>query len=125
MKTPDSDNSAKRRYHRVPFDGQARLYSSTSMWDTEVVDLSLRGALVKTPEGWNGKSGMNLRLELRLPGMVVISMGVLAANVTDTHIGLRVERLDFDSFSHLKRMIELNVGDAAAIAKEIATIGAN
>jgi PilZ domain len=122
MKTQDAD-STNRRYHRVPFDGQARLYSSTAMWDTEVVDLSLRGALVKKPDSWTGKAGMNLRLELRLPGMVVISMGVVAANVTETHIGLKAERLDFDSFSHLKRMIELNVGDADAISREIASLG--
>jgi hypothetical protein len=114
-----TDSTANRRFIRIPFDGQARLYSSIAMWDTEVVDLSLRGALIRRPEGWIGKIGMNLRLELRLPASVIISMGVVAANITVDSIGLRVERLDFDSFSHLKRMIELNIGDAELLNREL------
>ncbi len=115
--------SANRRFHRIPFDGQARIYSSTAMWDTEVIDLSLRGALVRKPMDWPGKKGMNLRLELRLPAMVIISMGVLAANVTEDAIGLKVERLDFDSFAHLKRMVELNLGDSELLNRELNALG--
>jgi hypothetical protein len=121
--TPAAATNANRKFHRIPFDGQARIYSSTAMWDTEVIDLSLRGALVKKPANWLGKPGMNLRLELRLPAMVIISMGVTAANITEDNIGLRVERLDFDSFSHLKRMVELNLGDSDLLNRELATLG--
>ena len=112
-----------RQFQRIPFDGQARLYSSKNYWDTEVLDLSLSGALVRKPMGFVGKLGMSLRLELRLPAMVVISMGVSAANLTEEHIGLKMERIDFDSFCHLKRMVELNLGSAEMLARELATLG--
>jgi hypothetical protein len=120
--TPIAD-SRSRQFHRIPFDGQARLYSSTAMWDTEVIDLSLRGALIRKPSLWQGKCGMNLRLELRLPAMVVISMGVVAANITEENIGLKVERLDFDSFTHLKRMVELNLGSSEMLNRELTSLG--
>ncbi len=117
------ESEKQRRFQRIPFDGQARLYSSVAMWETSVIDLSLRGALIKKPASWEGKKGMNLRLELRLPAMVIISMGVTAANVTDESIGLRVERMDFDSFSHLKRMVELNLGEAELLNRELSALG--
>lgn len=119
----DPATSNQRQFHRIPFDGQARLYSSTNFWDTEVLDLSLSGALVRKPVGFVGKHGMNLRLELRLPALAVISMGVTAANLAEEHIGLKMERIDFDSFCHLKRMVELNLGSAELLARELATLG--
>jgi hypothetical protein len=118
-----AESEKQRRFHRIPFDGQARLYSSVAMWETSVIDLSLRGALVKKPPSWEGRKGMNLRLELRLPAMVIISMGVIAANVAEDSIGLRVERLDFDSFAHLKRMVELNLGESELLNRELTALG--
>lgn len=116
-------SAPNRQFHRIPFDGQARLYSSSSYWDTEVLDLSLSGALVRKPVGFEGKLGMNLRLELRLPALAVISMGVTVANLAEEHIGLKMGRIDFDSFCHLKRTIELNLGSAELLARELSTLG--
>ena len=114
---------ASRRFTRLPFDGTARLFSSTAMWETQVLDLSLRGVLVARPEGWDGKVKANFRLELRLAGTAIISMAVTLANVADQLLGFRIEHLDWNSFQHLKRLIELNLGDSESMFLELSALG--
>ena len=38
-----------------------------------------------------------------------IQMGVRVAHISVEHVGLAIDHLDFDSFSHLKRILELNL----------------
>lgn len=118
-----TEPTPSRRFRRFDFQGQARLYSSGKMWDTEVIDVSLRGALVVRPADFDGRVGANYRLELRLQGRAVISMGVSAANISADRIGLKCERLDWDSFLHLKRMIELNLGNPEELNRELSQLG--
>jgi len=120
---PAANSTASRRFTRLPFDGTARLFSSTAMWETSVVDLSLRGILVTRPEEWNGKLGANFRLELRLAGTAIISMAVTLANVATEHLGFKIEHLDWNSFQHLKRLIELNLGDSESLFLELSALG--
>jgi len=120
---PAANPTASRRFTRLPFDGTARLFSSTAMWETTVVDLSLRGVLVTRPEDWNGKLKANFRLELRLAGTAIISMAVTLANTATEHLGLKIEHLDWNSFQHLKRLIELNLGDSESLFLELSALG--
>ena len=121
-----SDNAAaagnRRRFTRFPFVGQVRLYSSGAMWETQLIDLSLRGALVRRPADFSGRQGFHYRLELRLHGNLMIAMGVVVAHLEPEHLGLRCERLDFESFVHLKRLVELNLGDVAMLNRELAAL---
>jgi hypothetical protein len=113
----------QRRFTRFPFDGQARIFSSTAMWETDVVDLSLRGVLVRRPNNFDGRIGGNYRIELRLAGSAIISMAVTLANQADETLGLRAEHLDWNSFLHLKRLIELNLGDSDSLYRELSALG--
>lgn len=114
---------AARRFTRLPFDGTARLFSSTQMWETAVLDLSLRGVLVQRPDAWDGKLKANFRLELRLAGTAIISMAVTLANLGDDNLGFKIEHLDWNSFGHLKRLIELNLGDSESLFLELSALG--
>lgn len=120
---PAAIPTASRRFTRLPFDGTARLFSSTAMWETAIVDLSLRGILVTRPEDWEGKLKANFRLELRLAGTAIISMAVTLANTATEHLGFKIDHLDWNSFQHLKRLIELNLGDSEALFLELSALG--
>jgi hypothetical protein len=113
----------QRRFTRFQFDGQARIFSSTAMWETEVIDLSLRGVLMRRPDNFDGKTGNNYRIELRLAGSAIISMAVTLANQSADTLGLRAEHLDWNSFLHLKRLIELNLGDSDSLYRELSALG--
>ncbi len=120
---PATNPTSSRRFTRLPFDGTARLFSSTAMWETSVVDLSLRGILVTRPDDWNGKLKANFRLELRLAGTAIISMAVTLANTASEHLGFKIEHLDWNSFQDLKRLIELNLGDSESLFLELSALG--
>ena len=62
-------------------------------------------------------------LELRLPGGSRISMNASAANANERSIGFQWSKIDFDSFTHLKRLIELNIGDPELMNRELSALG--
>lgn len=109
----------RRRNDRFPLDAPARLYSRASMWESKIEDISLRGLLIERPIGWHGELGDRHRVELRLPGSIFVSMAVNVARLMTDRVGLELAHIDFDSFCHLKRLIELNVGDPTLLYREL------
>ena len=114
---------SRRSFRRIPFDGEVRLYSVSAMWNTRLVNISLNGALVDRPEGWDGALGRKQRLDLRVASGLVITVGAVVAHVGARFIGFRFERIDLDSFVRLKRLIELNLGDPEMLNRELAALG--
>ena len=117
--TSPSDQSTDRRFARITLSNDVKLYSSSQVWETQILDLSLQGAQITRPEGFVGRKDQNFRLEIRLQGTAVISMGVELARIEDDRLGCRAGRMDFDSFTHLKRLIELNLGDPEDLSAEL------
>ena len=113
----------RRRFQRFPFEATARLYSGTQQWQGELIDISLKGVLITRPADWDGQIGQTYRISLALPGSVNISMAVTIAHVTAEHIGCQCDKIDLDSFSHLKRLIELNLGDPSLLNRELSALG--
>lgn len=111
--------SEHRTFTRVPFDADAKLYSSNGAWDTQLIDISLSGVRCDRPTDWQAKPGKGYRLDLRLPGGIRISMNATAANNDARRIGFRWSKIDFDSFVQLKRLIELNLGDPERLGREL------
>ena len=118
---PVADN--RRQFRRIPFDGEVRLYSDRAMWTTRLIDISLRGALVDRPDGWEGQSGKRQRLDLRVATGLIISVAGLIAHVSPRFIGYRFDKIDLDSFVRLKRLVELNLGDAEMLNRELGSLG--
>jgi hypothetical protein len=50
-------------------------------------------------------------------------MDVSVAHVEDQHIGFRCEHIDLDSITHLRRLVELNVGDTDILYRELSALG--
>ncbi len=117
------DAQAQRRYRRFAMEGSVRLYSGTAMWITQLCDLSLAGVRVQCPDGWNGTEGRRYRLDLRLEGGVMISMGVeLARKVPSDGLGFTCVKIDLGSFAQLKRLVELNLGSTSLLLEELAVL---
>jgi hypothetical protein len=113
----------RRRFRRFPIAGSVRLYSGTQMWQTELIDLSLRGVLVAIPEEWSGSTGSRYRLDCRLEGGLIIGMGVELVRRHSTALAFSCQKIDLDSFTRLKRFIELNVGNVDVLNRELAVLG--
>jgi hypothetical protein len=123
MPTPAADAPNRRRFQRFHFEGTVKLYSDKAMWESKLVDISLKGVLIERPVEWNGKVGSRYRMDLRINQTVIISMGVNAAHIMPHRIGFEWQKIDLDSFAELKRLVELNLGDPAILNRELSALG--
>lgn len=120
---PIDTQANRRRFQRFHFEGTVKLYSDKAMWESKLVDVSLKGVLIERPVEWNGKVGSRFRMDLRINNSVIISMGVNAAHIMPHRIGFEWQKIDLDSFAELKRLVELNLGDPAMLNRELSALG--
>jgi len=110
----------QRHFHRVPFSATTRLASDAKQWDAQLLDISFKGALVAPPADCKLAVKDPCILELHLDDAdTVIVMHAHVVHVTDHHLGLRCDRIDTESLTHLRRLIELNLGDAELAEREL------
>lgn len=119
----DAYGNNRRRHRRFGLEGTVRLYSPSTMWNARLIDLSLRGALLERPDGFDGTVGTRYRLDVRLDGGVMIAMGATLARADAARLGFNCEKIDLDSFAHLKRLVELNLGNADILNRELCDLG--
>lgn len=112
---------AARRYYRMVYATPAQLIQGDDSWDTKLLDLSLQGAMVEIPQNWGGQEGEDYHLRFSLAESdVVIEMDVILKKIhANKGLGLQCHHIDIDSATHLKRMIELNVGDDDELHREL------
>jgi len=110
----------RRRFSRIPFEASVSLSSPKGKWMAKLLDISLNGVLITRPQGWIENHGCCLMLEIHPPGdQFFIRMEVEPAHLDKEAIGLRCEHIDLDSISHLRRLIELNIGDDDVLNREL------
>jgi len=113
-----------RRFTRIPFDATVHVTSADGSWDCSLIDISLKGVLVDRPDDWKGELEDTAMIELELTGGdASIRMDVIVAHVEENHIGFRCEHIDLDSITHLRRLVELNVGDTEILNRELNALG--
>ncbi len=109
----------KRHFTRIAFDARARLLQGKSDWPTQLVDISLKGALVEQPAQSQLKRGDAVSLHLLLSDEETeIRMDGHVAHQEGGHLGLVCDHIDVDSVSHLRRIVELNTGSEALLERE-------
>jgi len=115
--------SENRRFQRIRFDAACELHCQDHVWSTEVLDISLKGVLLQRPEG--------LKVPLSKPCEVIIHlneeetaivMAVELKHVEDYRLGFMCRYIDLESATHLKRLVELNLGDQAMLEREFSRL---
>lgn len=123
MKTTKPE-AAKRRFQRIPFDAKVDLSCADYHWSSTLVDLSLHGALIEHPEAWEGKIGDHCLLTISLTDSETqIHMKTSIVRIETHHIGLNCLDIDIDSITHLRRFVELNLGDPELLNREFGALG--
>lgn len=112
-----------RRFSRVLFNTEAELIQQGHHYPTQLLDLSLKGALVARPHQWEQTINSVGTLRFRLAqSELELSMDVSIAHIHESSIGLRCELIDIDSASHLRRLLELNLGDSELLSRELSEL---
>ena len=118
-----ANGQERRLFSRVNFDADTTVRQGGHAWSVVLVDLSLNGLLIEEPFGWRIDETAPLAVTIVLDGAVEISMMVRWRHSENDHIGFECEHIDIDSVSHLRRLVELNLGDSALLERELAALG--
>jgi len=88
-----------------------------------VLDISLKGVLLQLPDGRTPQVGMPCLVKLPLvtaaTGAIIIAMAGELAHVENHHVGVLCRSIDLESITHLRRLIEVNLGDPTASEREL------
>ena len=115
-------SSERRNFSRIHFSHPATLTSAAGTCQVEVHDISLKGALVTAPTGWDAHLGTSCVFQLPLDGSVVVRMEGTLVHIENGALGIRCDSIDLDSISHLRRLVELNLGDEAMLQRELSVL---
>lgn len=94
-----------------------------------MLDVSLKGVLLQLPAGRPPQAGIPCLVKLPLGSgssgdegaedAVVISMAGELAHIEGSHVGVLCRSIDLESITHLRRLIEVNLGDPTASEREL------
>jgi hypothetical protein len=113
------DSQDHRLFWRAPYHAAVHLTDATGTWEGELLDISLKGALLEMSADWPGVLGAKCKLRLDLGQEAVIIMQATVAHLEGTRMGLRCDNLGLDSITHLRRLVELNAGDPNLLEREL------
>ena len=115
--------SEQRVHQRVLFDTLATVHINANDMTTHLIDISLKGALIKKPDAWTAQVGDHGQLRIVLSDNIsAINMDIKVAHIEDDHVGFHCEHIDIDSITHLRRLVELNVGDTEILERELSAL---
>lgn len=119
-------STERRHFSRIAFAGPAHLVTVEQRLPVQVLDLSLKGALLLLPEDASVEPGALCLLDLPLaPHEGRITMAAQLAHVSDGRAGLLSLGIDIESITHLRRVIELNLGDASLAERDLKALVAS
>lgn len=115
-----SENPDERRHFtRIPFDAEVTLSQGDDSWQTQLLDISLHGVLLRCPDECSGAAGESYAIQLPLAEDSNINVTGRIAHIDGDQIGLKFENMELESASHLKRLLLFNLGDQALVDREI------
>ncbi|HEY9100414.1 MAG TPA: PilZ domain-containing protein [Thiobacillus sp.] len=120
MSSADPPIPTRRLFTRIPFAARVVLNTFPDQHECTLVDISLKGALVERPHPWNTTIGeaCGVAVELAADGTSIHMTGEVA-HVKQGRLGIRCMEIDLESMTNLRRLVELNLGDEAALNREI------
>lgn len=114
-----SKDDERRQFKRISFNAPAKLTQNDWQAIAEVVDVSLKGILIKGHQlDFNADKNVNIRITLS--DDIHIDMTALLAHHQNHTYAFRWVQVDIESISHLRRLLELNTGDILLMERELA-----
>ena len=117
----DTQTTTEHRHHqRILFETPVRMIIKGEKLRSTAIDISLKGALITRPDEWTAEPGDSGLLQIELNnGETIIEMDVTVAHCEGHKVGFHCDHIDIDSITHLRRLVELNLGDAELLEREL------
>jgi hypothetical protein len=112
-----------RLFSRVPFSAAVSLHVNQQSIDVKLLDIALKGALIQTSHPMNLllQEPCSLVLPLASGGEAIEMIGKVA-HLEGCNVGLKCEHIDLNSLTLLRRLLELNTGDAELMDRELSQL---
>jgi len=120
--TESSTGNENRHFSRVPFVISAHISSAEQNWECRLMDISLKGLLIDTPNDFDMNNDTLYAISLSLSEDVSINMYAKIIHSEAQHIGLQWVDIDLDSLTALRTLLELNLSDPEEIHRELAQL---
>ena len=115
----------QRHFTRIPFNASVIVINSRTNKKTmaELLDISFKGLLISKPKDWQGENGDSYTVHLELAGEEVqLNLDVVQVHHEKEHIGFKTEHMDIDTATHLRRIVELNLGNENLLERELSEL---
>src|SRR5690606_32868674 len=110
-------------FHRIAFDAPTVIAQGERQWSAALHDISLKGLLIDTPCDWNGDPNQPFEALIELGGEARVKMEIVLTRAQPHSLGFVCRHIDLESISHLRRLVELNLGDEQLLERDLAALG--
>lgn len=118
--TSDINKEDRRHFTRISFDASTELVQGDKRWPVELVDISLHGLLLKEPGDLQADMGQEFMVIVHLAGHEIeLHLPVHLVRIHPPFLGLECKAMELESISHLRRLVELNLGDRELLEREL------
>ncbi len=115
------NTSDKRNFRRVAFSAGAHIEHGGVSYPGRIIDIALKGALLEFETLPPISRGDGVDLAIQLHGTeLVLSFGTTVAHLEGNKGGFSFSTSDVESLTHLRRLLELNIGDPELVSQELA-----
>jgi Tfp pilus assembly protein PilZ len=113
------ESTAKRKFSRIDFRIVATVRMGPKQFVGAVGNLSLGGIFLLTDQ--NALLGEEAEISIALDDQPENGVEMIGrvARVTEEGIAFNFEKIDFDSYIHLKNLVALNTGDEGLVHEEM------
>ncbi len=116
-----SASHERRLFQRILFDADVTIIADNGEWQSRLIDLSLKGVLLREPDRFQPEGTLKLAIPLGGSSQHIM-MQIKVSHHEDGHLGCVWEDIDIESFSHLRRLLELNLGDPELVNRELSEL---
>lgn len=112
----------RRRFRRIDFDARVEIAQGDKNWQAQLLDISLKGLLLTKMGPYQLQPTLPLLVKIILSDQTSIAMSAQVVHQTLEQLHIACVTIDIDSISHLRRLIELNIGDSSAAERELSEL---
>jgi len=111
---------SNRHFRRIPFAAKVTLVSGQNSWTGELLDVAMKGAMVGTETALPHSADAKYSLCISLSGSPIsLDFEVELVHSEESCYGFKFISEDLETLTHLRKLIELNTGDAEATRSEL------
>ncbi|WP_018872242.1 PilZ domain-containing protein [Thioalkalivibrio sp. ALJ16] len=112
----------ERRFQRIPLEFRASLLTDGGGCGVRVEDISLKGVLLEAADLPALNDGDEVCVDIPLSDEARITFEGRVRWHEGLWLGVEIEAMPLDSASHLRRLVELNLGDEDLLEREFAAL---